>query len=128
MKKTKLKLRMLLILGMIALFPSSMMAGDPPLEEIVIIPEGDDPLEDQLDLFVYLNVTTGQIYVDTFVNQWIWVYIIDIDTNAIVIYDEIDPAYNYGNTYYTTAPTAPGNYCIYFCSNSAGAYGFFTIQ
>lgn len=128
MKKTNLKMRMLLILGMIALFPFPMTAGDPPLEEIIIISEGDDPSEDPLDLVVYLNTSTGQIAVETYVNQWIWVFIINSNNGSIYSVDVIDTTLNNGSVYYTYAPSLPGNYCILFQSYSAEAYGYFTIN
>lgn len=128
MKNTKLKMRMLLILGMIALFSFPMAAGDPPFEEIVIISEGDDPSEVPLDLVVYLNTSTGQIAVETYVNQWIWVYIYNTNNGSIYSVDIIDATLNYGSVYYTYAPSLPGNYCILFKSTSAEAYGYFTIN
>lgn len=119
---------MLFILGIITLCPFPMTAGDPPLEEIDIICEGDNPSEEPLDLVVYLNTSLGQISVETYVNQWIWVYIYNTDSGSIYSVDVIDATLNYGSVYYTSAPSLPGNYCILFQSSSAEAYGYFTIN
>lgn len=126
--KKKIKMRLLLILGMIALFPSPMTAGDPPLEEIVILSEGDDPSDNPLNLVVCINTSTGQISVETFINQWIWVYIYNTSNGSIYSVDVIDATLNNGSVYHTNAPSLPGNYCILFQSTSAEAYGYFTIN
>ncbi len=97
-------------------------------ERIIIHQETEDPLEESLDLVVYYNTTTGQISVETYVNQWIWVFIIDHVTGTVHSVDIIDPSYNYGHTYYTYAPSAPGEYCILFQSNTAEAYGYFSVS
>ena len=88
----------------------------------------EDPSEGFLDLIVYLNPATGQISVETFVNQWIWVFILDAQTGAVYSVDVIDPSYNYGDIYHTYAPSVAGEYCILFRSNTAEAYGYFTIE
>lgn len=105
-----------------------LFADNPPNTVDRIILEEDDPIEEQFDLVVYLNTATGQISVETYVNQWLWVYIFDVKTNTICSFDVIDPLYNYGNTYHTFAPTTIGNYCILFCSEAAQAWGFFSIN
>jgi len=97
-------------------------------ERIIIHQETEDPLEESLDLVVYYNTTTGQISVETYVNQWIWVYIMDAQTGAVFSVDVIDPSYNYGDIYHTYAPSAAGEYCILFQSNSAEAYGYFSVS
>lgn len=97
-------------------------------ERIIIHQETEDPLEESLDLVVYYNTTTGQISVETYVNQWIWVFIIDHVTGTVHSVDIIDPSYNYGHTYYTYAPSTPGEYCILFQSNTAEAYGYFSVS
>lgn len=128
MKTNNLELRFLFFLGMIILPSLSLIADDPPTVEIMVLPDGNNPSEEILNLFVFLNTTTGQIYVETDVNQWLWVYIINTDTNAVFFYDVIDPANTNGNTYHTNAPAVPGNYCIFFSSISAEAYGYFSIH
>ena len=102
--------------------------SDPPLiEEIPLEQEDDDPSEDPLNLVVYLNTAIGQIYVETYVNQWIWVYITNVDTGAIYYWDVIDGSLYNGTIYHTSAPTMPGNYSISFMSNNAEAHGYFSI-
>lgn len=104
------------------------MADDPLKEIIIQQPEDEDPSEESLNLLVYYNTTTGQISVETYVNQWIWVYIMDAQTGAVYSVDVIDPSYNYGDIYHTYAPSVAGEYCILFRSNTAEAYGYFTIE
>lgn len=119
---------MLLILGMIALFPFPMTAGDPPLEEIDIICEREDPSEELLDLVVYLNTLTGRISVETEINLWLMVFIVNIDTGFVYSIDTIDFTQNNGSVYCAYAPSFPGNYCILFQNESTEAYGYFTIN
>ena len=127
MKKTMLRLKQLFILGM-TLFSVPLMADNPLIVEIPTIAEdNEDPSEDPLDLVVYLNTSTGQISVETYVNQWLWVYIINANTGGVYSVDFIDTTQNNGSIYYTYAPSLPGNYCILFQSASAEAYGYFTI-
>lgn len=129
MKKTVLKIKTLFILGMMVLLPVTLLADNPPITAIGIISdEEDDPNVEPLDLLVYLNTTTGQISVETYVNQWLWMYILDVETNTVCSIDVIDPSFDYGNIYHTFAPTTIGNYCIYFCSETAQAWGFFSIN
>lgn len=127
MKKKMLRLKQLFILGM-TLFSVPLMADNPLIVEIPTIAEdNEDPSEDPLDLVVYLNTSTGQITVETYVNQWLWVYIINANTGGVFSVDFIDTTQNNGSIYYTYAPSLPGNYCILFQSASAEAYGYFTI-
>ena len=110
------------------LFSVPLMADNPLIVEIPTITEdNEDPSEDPLDLVVYLNTSTGQISVETYVNQWLWVYIINANTGGVYSVDFIDTTQNNGSIYYTYAPSLPGNYCILFQSASAEAYGYFTI-
>lgn len=108
-------------------FALSAMADDPLKEIIIQQPEDEDPFEESLDLIVYLNPTTGIISVETFANQWIWVFIMDAQTGAIYSVDVIDPSYNYGEIYHTYAPSTAGEYCILFRSDDAEAIGYFSI-
>lgn len=127
MKKKMLRLKQLFILEM-TLFSVPLMADNPLIVEIPTITEdNEDPSEDPLDLVVYLNTSTGQISVETYVNQWLWVYIINANTGGVYSVDFIDTTQNNGSIYYTYAPSLPGNYCILFQSASAEAYGYFTI-
>lgn len=126
--KSKVQLQRLVILGMMALFSIPTRADNPPVVEIDIIIEKEDPMGELPNLIVHLNTSTGQLWVETNVNQWMWVYILDADTGVVYSIDYIDPSLNYGNVYTTNAPSLPGNYCVYFQSGTTIAMGYFTIQ
>ena len=120
---------MRIALGMIALFPLKLQAEIPPEVIIEIFPEEvENPFEEPLDLIVHFNTATGLLLVETYVNQWLMVYIFDTDTGFVYSVDAIDPLQNYDSIYYTYAPSLPGNYCILFQSGSSEARGYFTIQ
>ena len=121
------KLRVLFILGLFAFFPTEVLADNPPVEEITVIPEREDPAEEPLDLSVYLNSSTSKIYIEFNGEQWLWVYILNTDTATIYSVDIIDVTQNNGSVYRTYAPSQPGNYRIHFQSNSAEANGYFSI-
>ena len=129
MKIKLLKIPLFFILGtFISLFPVNAETDNPPLEEIRIIYESEEPSEDLLILAVYFNPNTGLITIETEVNRWIYVCIYNSDNGTIYSIDVIDPSYNYGSAYYTSAPSLPGNYCIQFQSATEIACGYFTIN
>lgn len=128
MNKNALIFKLLFLLGMMSnsIFP--LLAEVPPTVEIpTIIEESDDPSEDSLELIVSYCPSTGQITIETYVNQWFWVYIINAETGAVCSVDCIDASLNNGWVYHTYAPSLPGNYYILFQSYSQVAYGYFTI-
>lgn len=128
MKKTASIFRLLFFLGMMANSILPLLAEVPPTVEIpTIVEEHDDPLEESLNLIVSYCSSTGQITIETYVNQWFWVYIINAETGAVCSVDCIDASLDNGWIYHTYAPSLPGNYYILFQSYSQEAYGYFTI-
>ncbi|MGN0202627.1 MAG: hypothetical protein ACI399_06985 [Candidatus Cryptobacteroides sp.] len=121
------KMLMLLILQMIASFSFTLSAYEPPFEEIVPTIEGENPSEESLELVVYLNTVTGQITVETNLNQWNKVSIINIDTGVLFSVEIIRSTQNDDYPYCTQAPSFPGNYCILFENESTEVSGYFTI-
>ena len=129
MLKIKMKVIIPFVLGIMALSQITLAAQTPVIIEIDVHPgDPEYPSGELVFLEVYLNTSTGQLSVETNVNQWMWVYILDADTGVVYSIDYIDPSLNYGNVYTTNAPSLPGNYCVYFQSGTTIAMGYFTIQ
>lgn len=106
-------------------------ATNPPEEtEAIILNEetDDDPHEDNLRLDVFYIPSAHQIQINTYSpqSQWIWVTIIDSQTNSIYSTDVLDTNNN-GNTYYINAPAIPGDYCVVFTSLTDQTYGYFHV-